>query len=297
MLIRFRQSRSIKNKSTYASLSKGGPIKSANLKGYCSKGFTLIELVVAMVLLGILSVGVSSFLQFGSQIYADATARDQILSSARFAIERLNRELRASLPNSSRITNDCLEFMPIKASAIYVDIPVSPDSASDKITIVPASTSVSSADIISLNAIVYPVAADDVYLKSNKKFYPIDIVTYSSDPTNVPHTLTLEDSVLFAEESATNRIYFIDDSVMYCIEGSGDNKNLIRYDVTDHSNAGEPLGLTNRAVMAEFLMNSSGFSTNGANLQRNAIVSVRLHFMRLFEEIVFDNEIQVPNVP
>lgn len=297
MLIRFRQPYSTVKKIKDASLLKRVPLRSTNFKGKASKGFTLIELIIAMVLLGILSVGVSSFLQFGSQLYADATARDQILSSARFAIERLNRELRASLPNSARITNTCLEFMPIKASAVYVDIPVSPDSASDEITIVPASTTVSSADIINFNVIVYPVVANDVYLKSNKKFYPIDSAAYSSDRTIDPHVLTLEYSVLFAEDSATNRVYFIDDSVMYCIEGSGDNNNLIRYDVTGHSNAGEPLGLINRAIMAEFLTDDSAFSTDGANLQRNAIVSIRLHFMRLFEEIVFDNEIQVPNVP
>ena len=49
--------------------------------------------------------------------------------------------------------------------------------------------------------------------------------------------------------------------------------------------------------MAEFLKDVSGFSTSDANLQRNAIVSIRLHFVRLFEEIIFENEIQVPNVP
>jgi len=248
--------------------------------------------------LGILSVGVSSFLQFGSQIYADSTARDQILSSARFAIERLNREIRGSLPNSARITsNACLEFMPIQASAIYVDVPVSPDTASDEVTIVPASTTVSSGDIVNYNAIVYPLAANDVYLASNNRFYSIDSTTYSIDPANTPHVITLDSSVVFAEESATNRIYFIDNSVMYCIEGGGDNKSLIRYDVTSHSLTGEALNLTNRAVMAEFLTSDSTFKTSSANLQRNGIVSIRLHFMRLFEEIVFENEVQVPNVP
>lgn len=288
MFIRFRQTYNIKKKPNNFNLSKG--IK--------SKGFTLIELIIAMILLAILSVGVSSFLQFGSQLYADATARDQILSSARFAIERLNREIRSSLPNSARITsNACLEFMPIQSSAIYVDIPVSPDLASDEVTIVPASTTVSSADVINFNAIVYPLSSNDVYIASNQKFYPIDSANYSVDPTNTPHVLTLESTELFAEESTTNRVYFMGDSVMYCIEGNDNNNSLIRYDVASHSLAGDPTSLTNRAVMAEYLTDDSAFSTGSANLQRNGIVSVRLHFMRLFEEIVFDNVVQVPNVP
>ena len=273
-------------------------IKKSNFNVIKAKGFTLIEFIVAMVLLGILAVGVSSFLQFGGQMYADASARDQILSSARFAIERLNREIRGALPNSARITtNECLEFMPIQSSAIYVDIPVSPDVASDEVTIVPASTTVSITDVITYNAIVYPTSSDDVYLKSNNKFYPIDSAIYSADEDNIPHSLFLETDVLFAEESSTSRVYFIGDSVMYCIEGSDDDNSLIRYDVTSHTITGDPDDLSNRAVMAEYLKDDSAFSTIGANLQRNAIVSIRLYFTRQYEEILFENEVQVPNVP
>jgi len=298
MLLYFRRIYNIKNKSTHSGYSKSISFKISNCKIVKAKGFTLIEFIVAMVLLGILAVGVSSFLQFGGQMYADASARDKILSSARFAIERLNRELRSALPNSARITtNSCLEFMPIQSSAIYVDIPVSPGSASDQVTIVPASTTVSSTDVVTFNAIVYPLRSNDVYLSSNQKFYPIDSAIYSTTPSIDPHVLTLDSSVLFAEESATNRVYFVDDSVMYCIEGSDNNNSLVRYDVTSHTSTGEPDNLNNRAVMAEYLKDDSGFSTVGANLQRNAIVSIRLYFTRQFEEILFENEIQVPNVP
>lgn len=298
MLSRFCQPNNLKINAIHCLHSKKENLKTGHFKNIKSKGFTLIEFIVAMVLLGILAVGVSSFLQFGSQIYSDASARDQILSSARFAIERLNRELRGALPNSARITtNGCLEFMPIQSSAIYVDIPVAPDSASDKVTIVPASTTVSITDVVTFNAIVYPLNSNDVYLSSNQKFYPIDSAIYSTNSSIDPHVLTLDSSVLFAEESTTNRVYFIDDSVMYCIEGSDDNNSLIRYDVTSHSITGEPVNLSNRAVMAEYLKDDSAFSTIGANLQRNAIVSIRLYFTRQFEEILFENEIQVPNVP
>ena len=289
MNFRVRQSCHIKKKFT---------IKESNFNVIKAKGFTLIEFLVAMVILGILAVGISSFLQFGGQMYADASARDQILSSARFAIERLNRELRGALPNSARITtNDCLEFMPIQSSAIYVDIPVSPDVASDELTIVPASTTVSITDVVSYNAIVYPITSDDVYVESNQKFYPIDTAVYSADEANDPHRLFLEADVLFAEESTTSRVYFIDNSVMYCIEGSDDNNSLIRYDVTSHTITGDPDDLSNRAVMAEYLKDDSAFSTIGANLQRNSIVSIRLYFTRQYEEILFENEVQVPNVP
>lgn len=268
-----------------------------------SKGFTLIELVSVIIILAVLAIGVSSFLQFGSQIYSDSTARDQILSSARFALERLNRELRISVPNSARVVtylggaDNCLEFTPIEASAVYVDIPVFPENPNDQMTIVPASTSIARDDMVNLKAIVYPTASDDVYVKNNRKFYSIVDASYSSDPENTPHSLTLESDVLFAEESTTNRVYFIGDSVMYCIEGSGQEKELVRYKVTSHDSNGQPQNRTDRALMSEYLTADSEFVAQSANLQRNAIISARLHYQRVYEEIVFNHEIQVPNVP
>ncbi|MBL4899232.1 MAG: type II secretion system protein, partial [Colwellia sp.] len=56
------------------------------------RGFSLIELIVVIVILGVLATSVSTFISFGTQIYTDAKDREQVVSSARFAIERLNRE-------------------------------------------------------------------------------------------------------------------------------------------------------------------------------------------------------------
>ncbi|MDG1750525.1 MAG: type II secretion system protein, partial [Thalassotalea sp.] len=62
------------------------------------KGFTLIELVTVIVILGVLAVGISSFLQFGTRIFSETSARDELISSARFSVERINREVRHALP-------------------------------------------------------------------------------------------------------------------------------------------------------------------------------------------------------
>ena len=64
------------------------------------KGFTLVELVTVIVILGVLAVSTTSFIQFGTKSYTDAVDREEITSTARFVIERLNREVRNSLPNS-----------------------------------------------------------------------------------------------------------------------------------------------------------------------------------------------------
>jgi MSHA biogenesis protein MshO len=97
-----------------------------------ANGFTLIELITVIVVLGIVSVGVSGFLRSGLQIYSDANERDQLLSQSRFVIERVSRELRAAIPNSVRLQysasadTQCLEFVPALWTSYYTTLPVIP---------------------------------------------------------------------------------------------------------------------------------------------------------------------------
>ena len=107
----------------------------SNNINYKSKGFTLIELVIVIVLLGIVSVGITGFLSMGSQIFIDVKNRSALISTARFAIERVNRDIRSAVPNSLIVTenevttNDyrqCIEFTPIVAVTSYLDIPALP---------------------------------------------------------------------------------------------------------------------------------------------------------------------------
>ena len=102
------------------------------------KGFTLIELVLVILVLGIVSTSVTSFIRYGAEIYQDVSGRDKQISDSRFVIERITREIRNAVPNSVRVFKRlvaCVEFIPILASSSYVDIPVLPDDASDTVTI------------------------------------------------------------------------------------------------------------------------------------------------------------------
>ena len=63
-------------------------------------GFTLIELVVAITLLGIVGGMVAVFLGNTVEGYSSLNRRDQLQTSLRLAVERISRELRHALPNS-----------------------------------------------------------------------------------------------------------------------------------------------------------------------------------------------------
>lgn len=256
-------------------------VRKVNVYQNKQAGFTLIELVTVIIIIGVLAVGMSSFLQFGSQIYQESTSRDQLISSARFALERLNREVRSALPNSANVNGACLEFTPIATSSIYTDIPVAPDPASSTISVVRFDQSLFSDE---QKVAVYPLNYNDS-LMGNGKVY--QIATNGLNAAGDVWEITLDETdgdnppFHFAAHSPTRRIFFIELPLKYCREGT----ELVRY-VNDN----------NRTVMAENI-STVEFKAIPATLTRNGIVQIRLEFNNYNEVITFNNEIQVPNVP
>ena len=59
-----------------------------------SRGFALVELLVALAIVGLVLVMLTGLLQHGQQTYLAGTARMEAQQNARVAFERLGRELR-----------------------------------------------------------------------------------------------------------------------------------------------------------------------------------------------------------
>jgi MSHA biogenesis protein MshO len=280
------------------------PIQSIQAPRSPNKGFTLIEMIIVIILLGLSAIFVSGFIRFGTQIYNDVTERDALISASRFAIERLNREVRSALPNSVRINQtiaalavnnkQCLEFSPVVVSTVYLDIPVAPEDASDKVSVVKFDDDNYNSD---LKVAVYTLTAEDVYSAGKNKVFALseDVINKAQTPA---WTVTLEGDQTFAFDSGTSRLYFIDSAISYCVE----NGQLTRYvDYTnDVDNNNTPKDGTS-ALMAENVNLETNedlpFRLSNATRTRNAIVSIKMKFSRNDEDISFNNEIQVPNVP
>lgn len=262
-------------------------------------GFTLIELVAVIVILGILGTATAKFLIFGTQVYVESTSRQSTLSQARFVVERLTREIRDSIPNSIRITADkrCVEFIPIKASGTYRTDFAATSTASF------APQSGSEADVISFNGnyetgdrlYIYALKANHLY-RDTDRYSVIDNVTGTAPELTVEFTA----SESFAQQSPIERYYTADHSVIYCIN----NNNLYRLKINT-IRAGQRdyytvslLGVLMAEGIANTLPAESPFNYSSGVLYRNSVFNLYLEFAaNQNENMFFNQEVHIPNVP
>ncbi len=97
-------------------------------------GFTLVEAVIVILLLGILGSIVAAFIVRPVQGYTDLARRAALVDAAESALRRMQRDIRTSLPNSVRATNTAsgfaLEMIPVLEGGRYSDV----GTAADKLT-------------------------------------------------------------------------------------------------------------------------------------------------------------------
>ncbi|MGB5855238.1 MAG: prepilin-type N-terminal cleavage/methylation domain-containing protein [Oceanisphaera sp.] len=85
------------------------------------RGFTLLELVIVLVLIAISSMIGLRFISDMAYNHVSSAERGQALAGARFAIERLRRELRQAYSPSVyvRVDNKCISYVPVIAAGTY----------------------------------------------------------------------------------------------------------------------------------------------------------------------------------
>ena len=282
------------------------PLSAVNKKS--TLGFTLVEMVTVILILGILVVGVSSFIIFGTRIFVESSSVDQVLSQSRFAVERMTRELRSALPNSVRLNSDsltyqCVEFVPIEASTTYLTMPIIPAAA--------ASTGIVILDRnqdenkISENqfAWIYPLVDADVYSSARQKRAQV-----KTPPLTLANqvTLTFTAPTRFAEASPRQRIYFGSSPVSYCFEkgASGNDLQIVRYAGYNFNTVQpNPATMGTGVLMAQSVANRLDNSNDlpliltPSSLVNNAMVHLQPRFNVNGETFQYRHQVQVINVP
>lgn len=269
---------------------------------YRSSGFTLIEMVVTIVIIGILGVGISSFIGNTTKGMVDTAERSQVATIAWLVSERLSKSLRHALPNSIRInTTDgrCLEYIPIYAGTDYLSVPIAVGSS--QFEVAPFSNLANGFNFTTqpLRAAVYPHTTAGLYTLTTTSMISSAVSQLSAGTTTNAQAITLSTSHQFPLDSPNNRLFLVTEPNMFCFR----NGQLVHYRdygynavFTDSST-----DLSNDTVMGSSLgqgSNQGTFNYTPSTLQRNGVISIDFKVVgddSLVQSV--NQEVQIRNVP
>lgn len=271
-----------------------------------SLGFTLVELVITIVVVGVVFLGISSFLQLGVQSYVDTADRQRLQTQAQFVMEKMSRELRHAVPNSFQVNLDgfvggeigsCLQFTPIHYAGFYLGFPAA-DATQMNIammqTVISGATPTWEADLNEgdRNLVINPTRVNDLSDPSANQFVSVTgVVSGSVNTTNnsgiVRFPAPASGATPFTSESVAQRFYIYQDSAQYCLTVSN---RLFRMEGAVLSQVAENIDGSLSAAHQAFVVDSP-------SLTRGALVHLNFNFFNDDEVSQFRHDVQVINVP
>lgn len=233
------------------------------------KGFSLIELIIVIVILGVVAVATTQFVRFAMQIYGEGNQRAEQVAQARFTLLRLEKEIRNAVPNSVAVTGSCLSFFPIKNSGSYIS-----GATSNLLTVIDFDGNIAVGDTL----LIYPTSVSSVQNNT------LDIIAVD-DQGSDDNLYSLSLSHVPALRSPGKRYYVPESQVEVCLETNAGRQVLMRHQ-------GGVMGVLAVDV------NQWRVQYNAGSLRRNAMVSLFLELNSPSNErLALSHEVHIANVP
>ena len=265
------------------------------------RGFTLVEVVVAISVLGIVAAMAAVFIKPPIDAYFAQQRRAELTDVADTALRRMARDIRLALPNSVRTSGGVyLEFLLTRTGGRYRSGPG--PGAEDPLDFSIADDQFDTLEPLSALTDQVPQAGDLVVVH-NLGITGAD--AYAGDNTGIVNTftapgpveadedrITLSPAKQFPLESPGRRFQVVSGPVTYrCFSGQ-----LLRYDgyAIVAAQPTPPAGTP--SVLANYVTDCN-FDYTSLALQARGLVALRLQLTRDGEVVTLYHEVHVNNVP
>jgi MSHA biogenesis protein MshO len=294
--------------------------------GAAPRGFTLVEVVIVLVVMGAIAASVGMFLSGPIRGAVDLQVRAELTDIADGALRRASREIQLALPNSLRVTTSggasYLEFVPVITSGRYRTEPENPATTSSGANNCPDTDADTEAneDVLDFSAadtcfrsvgaianfasivanqhflVVYNlgegIAGGNVYQGGAATSGNKSLITATAASVNSENRITFQ-SHQFAFASPGNRFQVVGGPTsIVCNPATGELRIVTGYALQ----AAQPTALAAGSLLASEITACTITYSAGA-VERSGLVTMTLTLTRRGETVSLSHETHVGNVP
>jgi len=272
------------------------------------RGFSLVELIVVIVILGILSASVSVFIANPVRAYFQTIDRAALTDAGTLVVRRVTRELQAAVPNSARITTSgattLLEYVPIVDAGRYR---AAASNGNDPTGINPLN--VNDATDSSFQVLGPPInapAGSQVVVLNlgygNSNLYSGSNIRSVTSVGSALQTITFTPTTVWPGDSPGYRFYIVYGAVTYaCTPSASGSGTLTRYSgyaiqaTQPNSTSAAPLASAASSLVLDDVTACS-FTPGPVSVDLNA-VQMALQLTRSGETVSLYSQVHTPNNP
>jgi MSHA biogenesis protein MshO len=294
------------------------------MNGNTQRGFTMIELVMVIVIMGVIAATLTVFFRPAMSSYLASRARADLTDQAETAIRRMVRDVRVAVPNSVRSPgSQCFEVIPTSTGGRYRR---EPDTVNDAVSCTSATCSapLDTTQATSVFDVLSPLSATpavgdwvvvgnqnpaDVYVGTNRGAITAPVSASASAPFG-RHRITLAstqfpigyDGGRFSiVPNAQRAVFYVCSGADGTLDATGSGKGTLYRLMNYGFNAAYPSACpstTGAAVLATRLRSCTFvYDPNQGATQQNGFVWMQLEVARNNESAHLAIGAHVSNVP
>ena len=257
-------------------------------RGKKQNGFTLIELIIVIVLLGIVGAMGAGFISEAFRGFFDTDVRMEMYEEGKSAMVRMEREIHIALPNAVQINGNGVEIGVVDENAMAGVFGQYTEEHPTGTTTITDQTAPLGLTVAGNNPLVsiYNTSWNDFAVAADSRVYQV------TNPGTNPMILNR----IIVSASPHGRYYAVrDEAVRFSVA----NEVLSRS--TAPVTSGGNLGVFGGAqTLAQNIIPSGAlpfFTYNPGTSTRNSVVSIHFAISRNGETVNFHKEVQIRNVP